>query len=280
MCNSHVLLEGVPGTAKTMITKSMAEIISCSYGRIQFTPDLLPADIVGTMIYNVKSRQFEVRKGPIFANFILADEINRAPPKTQAALLECMQESQVTIEGATYHMKPPFIVVATQNPVDMEGTYALPEAQLDRFIFKSKLSYPLADDEFNMLKMKNMPDVRLNSVLNLSEISKLIEIKDNVVIDDSILKYVVELNTKIRQNPDVELGPGPRASIAFLQGSKARAAIDGRNYVIPDDIKALCNPILRHRIRLKPEAQISGIQVENVIAKALGSITTPKVAKK
>ncbi|MFH1072966.1 MAG: MoxR family ATPase [Nanoarchaeota archaeon] len=280
LCDGHILLEGVPGTAKTIIANSISKSINCSFKRIQFTPDLLPSDILGTFVFSLKTREFELRRGPIFANFILADEINRAPPKTQAALLECMQETQVTLEGYTYKLKVPFIVIATQNPIDMEGTYPLPEAQLDRFMFKSNLTYPSRDEEIRLLAMKNLPDKEIKSVISPADIEALKKELSTVKIDESIYVYITDIIQKIRGLPDIELGPGPRASIAFLKGAKAYALMSGREYVIPDDVKRLGYPILRHRIRLKPEAQIAGITVSQLISKAVNEVPIPKVMDK
>ena len=276
LCEGHVLLEGLPGTAKTTIVNSFAKVFNASFKRIQFTPDLLPSDILGTYVFNQKTTNFEFRPGPIFSNFILADEINRSPPKTQSALLECMGEHQVTLSGDTYKLSPPFIVIATQNPIEMEGTYPLPEAELDRFLFKIPINYPLKNDEFTMLKIKdkNMTDTKtLFSVDNLLQLKKLAA---NVYVDDQILVYIVNILEQTRQNPQLLWGAGPRASIALLQAAKARALIYGRDFVLPDDVKELTYPILRHRIKTQ-ESETNSIVIDQLIWAMLKNVPIPKI---
>lgn len=276
LCDGHVLLEGLPGTAKTTIVNSFSKIFNTSFKRIQFTPDLLPSDILGTYIFNQKTNNFEFKSGPIFSNFILADEINRSSPKTQAALLECMAEHQVTLSGDTYKLDSPFIVIATQNPIEMEGTYPLPEAELDRFLFKIPISYPLRNDEFLMLKIKdkNIQDVKtLFSIDHINQMKKLI---NTVYVDDQILVYIINILEQTRQNSQLLWGAGPRASIALLQASKARALIYGREFVLPDDVKELCYPILRHRLKTQ-ESETNSIIIDQLIWGMLKNVPIPKI---
>lgn len=276
LCNEHVLLEGVPGVAKTFMANAFADAIGCSFRRIQFTPDLLPADIVGTNILNPKNNEFEIRKGPIFANMILADEINRAPPKTQSALLECMGEHQVTIEGTTYKLSDPFMVLATQNPLEMEGTYPLPEAQTDRFLFKLIVDYPTESEEVELIKRKHKKiQAKISPVTGQSEIAAMQQGVKDVHIDKDIMKFIRNLVFKTRNDPQILIGGGPRVSLALLNGSKARAAILGRDYVIPDDVKALARFTMFHRLILKPEAELGGLSVDKVIQRILEDIDVP-----
>lgn len=277
MTEGHVLLEGVPGIAKTYITNTIAEVLSCDFKRVQFTPDLLPSDILGTMILDKKTNSFKIKKGPIFTNFLLADEINRAPPKTQSALLEAMQEKQVTIDVNTYPLSFPFIVVATQNPIEMEGTYPLPEAQLDRFLFKVDVTYPNYDEEIEIIKLKKKDEVKLKPILTVKKLGTLKNlIEKNVEINEDIIKYIVEIVRATRTHESVLYGASPRASIAFLRAGRVKAAIEGRDYVIPDDIKNLAYSVLNHRIILKPEAVVEGITKENIISDILKSVSVPK----
>ncbi|MBD3230308.1 MAG: AAA domain-containing protein [Candidatus Lokiarchaeota archaeon] len=268
LCNGHILLEGVPGVAKTFMAKSFATALGCSFKRIQFTPDMLPADVTGTNIFDETTNEFKFKKGPIFANIILADEINRAPPKTQAALLECMEEKQVTIENETYKLPPPFMVLATQNPVEQEGTYPLPEAQLDRFLFKLIVGYPTEKEEVEIMITKHKPQGReLQAVTNNDELVAMQEKVKKIHIDNDLLKYIRDITVRTRKDPQILLGGSPRASLVLMNGSKARAAILGRDYVIPDDIVALVQHSLYHRLILKPEAELGGTNVSSVIKK-------------
>jgi MoxR-like ATPase len=270
LVNGHVLLEGVPGLGKTVMAKTFAKTLGISFRRIQFTPDLLPADITGTKIFSQEEGTFVLQKGPVFANLVLADEINRAAPKTQAALLESMAERQVTIEGETLPLDAPFIVVATENPVEMEGTYPLPEAQVDRFLFKLWLDYPEQDDEVEILKRQiggESPSV--DHVTTGEEILAAQKLMNKVYIDDRILKYIRDIVLKTRNHPQVALGCGPRASLVLMKTSKARAAILGRAYVTPDDVRALAVSAFNHRILLKPEAELEGLDVKTVITTIL-----------
>ncbi|MFX0188425.1 MAG: AAA family ATPase [Candidatus Hodarchaeota archaeon] len=276
LVNGHVLLEGVPGLGKTVMAKTFAKTLGISFRRIQFTPDLLPADITGTKIFSQEEGTFVLQKGPVFANLVLADEINRAAPKTQAALLESMAERQVTIEGETLPLESPFIVVATENPVEMEGTYPLPEAQVDRFLFKLWLDYPEQDDEVEILKRQvggESPSV--DHVTTGEEILAAQKLMNKVYIDDRILKYIRDIVLKTRNHPQVALGCGPRASLVLMKTSKARAAILGRTYVTPDDIRALVVSAFNHRILLKPEAELEGLDIKTVITTILEEIPIP-----
>jgi len=278
LVDGHCYLEGVPGLAKSVMAKTFAVSLGCSFKRIQFTPDLLPSDITGSMIYDNKSGDFVVRKGPIFANFVLADEINRCAPKTQSAMLEAMAEKQTTIEGQTYPMEKPFIVVATANPIEQEGTYPLPEAQLDRFLFKLWLDYPdpTTDDEVEILRRQlSGSSARCAVITNPEEIFELQNIVNNVYIDEIVLQYIRDIIQKTRTDAQILMGAGPRASLALMKASKARAAILGRNFVTPDDIKDLCVPILNHRLMLKPEAELEGVKVVAVISRILEETPCP-----
>ena len=276
LVNGHVLLEGVPGLGKTVMAKTFANTLGISFKRIQFTPDLLPADITGTKIFSQEEGTFVLQKGPIFANLVLADEINRSAPKTQAALLEAMAERQVTIEGDTLGLEKPFIVVATENPVEMEGTYPLPEAQVDRFLFKLWLDYPEVDEETEILRRQltgESPSV--NHVTTGEEILAAQNIVNNVYIDDRILKYIRDIVLKTRNHPQIALGCSPRASLVLMKCSKARAAILGRTYVTPDDVRALTMAALNHRILLKPEAELEGLDVKTIIKNVIEDIPVP-----
>ncbi|MFX0069883.1 MAG: AAA family ATPase [Candidatus Hermodarchaeota archaeon] len=276
LVNGHVLLEGVPGLGKTVMAKTYANTLGISFRRIQFTPDLLPSDITGTKIFSQEEGTFVLQKGPVFANVVLADEINRSAPKTQAALLESMAERQVTIEGETLLLEKPFIVIATENPVEMEGTYPLPEAQVDRFLFKLWLDYPEQEEEVEILRRQlggESPSV--DHVTSGEEILAAQRIINLVYIDDRILKYIRDIVLKTRNHPQIALGCGPRASLVLMKGSKARAAILGRKYVTPDDVRALTIPALNHRILLKPEAELEGLDVKAVIKNIIEEIPVP-----
>jgi len=276
LVNGHVLLEGVPGLGKTVMAKTFANSLGISYKRIQFTPDLLPADITGTKIFSQEEGTFVLQKGPVFANVVLADEINRSSPKTQAALLEAMAERQVTIEGETLPLEKPFIVIATENPVEMEGTYPLPEAQVDRFLFKLWLDYPEQDEEVEILRRQlggESPTV--DHVTAGDEILAAQKLINSVYIDERILKYIRDIVIKTRSHPQVALGCSPRASLVLMKASKARAAILGRKYVTPDDVRALIIVALNHRILLKPEAELEGLDVKAVIKNIIEEIPVP-----
>lgn len=276
LAGGHVLLEGVPGVAKTVMAKTFSDTLGCEFKRIQFTPDLLPADIIGTNVYDQKSGKFYLRKGPIFANIVLADEINRAPPKTQSALLECMQEKQVTIEGETYFLPRPFMVLATQNPIELEGTYPLPEAQVDRFFFKLIVDYPNPEEELEILKRKNMSEEAIvEKVASPQIVIAMQDAVKKVYVDESMFEYIKNIVLRTRNHPQILLGASTRASIVLLYASKARAAILGRDFVIPDDIKSLAFPVLNHRIILKPEAELEGISAGRIINEILEEVEVP-----
>ncbi len=276
MVNGHVLLEGVPGLGKTVMAKTFAKTLGISFNRVQFTPDLLPADITGSKIFDQNAGAFITQKGPIFANVVLADEINRAAPKTQAALLEAMAERQVTIEGQTIPLEKPFMVIATENPVEMEGTYPLPEAQIDRFLFKLWLDYPEKEEEVEILRRQltgESPSVE--AITSSEELLNAQKLMNMVYIDDRILKYIRDIILKTRVHPQVALGCGPRASLVLMNCSKARAAILGRSYVTPDDVRALTVAALNHRLMLKPEAELEGLSVKSVISNIIEEVPVP-----
>jgi MoxR-like ATPase len=279
----HILLEGVPGTAKTLAAKTLAHLVRAEFKRVQFTPDLMPSDIVGTQVFDVNNSKFYLRRGPVFANVVLADEINRAPAKTQAALLEAMEERQVTIEGERHTLPEPFMVLATQNPVEYEGTYPLPEAQLDRFLFKTIVRYPEIEAETDILRRYHrgfdahrLSEAGLDPVLSPQDLAVLRAEVDGVTVEEGILSYITKLSDATRRAVDLALGASPRASIAMLLASKAYAAMQGRNYVVPDDIKTVALPVLRHRILLKPEAEIEGLDADGIIQRILASVEVPR----
>ena len=276
LVNGHVLLEGVPGLGKTVMAKTFAKTLGISFRRVQFTPDLLPSDITGTKIFDQNEGAFVLQKGPLFANIVLADEINRSAPKTQAALLEAMAERQITIEGETLPLDKPFMVVATENPVEMEGTYPLPEAQLDRFIMKVWLDYPSQEEEVDIMRRQisgESPSVA--AITSGEEILAAQKLMNMVYIDDRILKYIRDIVLKTRNHPQIALGCGPRASLVLMKCSKARAAILGRVYVTPDDVRALIMSALNHRILLKPEAELEGLDVKSVLKNIVEDIPIP-----
>lgn len=281
LADGHSLIEGVPGVAKTVTAKLLAKTMNVDFSRIQFTPDLMPSDILGTSIFNVKTSEFEFKKGPLFSNIILIDEINRAPAKTQAALFEAMAERQITIDGIEYPMKPPFLVFATQNPVEHEGTYRLPEAQLDRFLFKINVDYPSLEEEIQILESKHQQkrkDVEslIISVLSAKQIAEYQDIIKEIIIEDNLMKYIASIVNNTRTNANLYLGASPRASIAIMDASKALAAINGRDFVTPDDIKKVCNPILAHRIILTPEREMEGFTPEKVVRQIVETIEVPR----
>ncbi len=281
LADGHVLIEGVPGIAKTLTAKLVARTVTVDFSRIQFTPDLMPSDILGTSIFNVKSSEFEFRKGPIFSNVILIDEINRAPAKTQAALFEVMEERQITVDGVTRDMELPFLVLATQNPIDQEGTYRLPEAQLDRFIFKIEVGYPSIDEETRILRefsvRKNANDISaVQGVISADEIARYRELVRQVHCEESLLHYISSIVAATRNNPFLYLGASPRASIAIMNSSRALAAMAGRDFVSPDDIRRVVVPVLRHRILLTPEKEMEGATAEDVINGIVNGIEVPR----
>ena len=281
LANGHVLIEGVPGIAKTITAKLFAKTLKTDFSRIQFTPDLMPSDVLGTSILNMKSSNFEFKKGPIFSNVVLIDEINRAPAKTQSALFEVMEERQVTIDGEKYLMDYPFMVLATQNPVEQEGTYALPEAQLDRFIFKIKVGYPSLEEEVTILKTHHdrrlaVPQDAIEGVLTADALKKYRSQVQEIIIEDKIFNYIAQVVDKTRNHPHLYLGGSPRASLAIMNASKAFAAINGRDFVTPDDVKRALPPVLRHRIILSPEREMEGMTPETVVDMIAQSIEIPR----
>ena len=281
LVDGHVLIEGVPGIAKTITAKLFAKTLKTDFSRIQFTPDLMPSDILGTSIFNVKTSEFEFKKGPIFSNIILIDEINRAPAKTQAAMFETMEERQVTMDGTTYQMDTPFMVLATQNPIDQEGTYALPEAQLDRFIFKIKVDYPSVEEEIKIIQTHHkrkgkQPQESISGVLTPKQLADFKSKIQDVVVEEKIIKYIADIITKTRNHPHLYLGGSPRASIATLNAAKAFAAIQGRDFVIPEDIKKGLVPVLNHRVILTPEREMEGMTTDSVVNMIMESVEIPR----
>ncbi len=279
--DGHLLIEDVPGLAKTLIAKSFAAGLGLSFRRIQFTPDLLPADITGTYVFDRKSGDFVLRRGPVFTNVLLADEINRAPPKTQSALLEAMQERQATLEGETFHLDRPFFVIATQNPIEHEGTYPLPEAQVDRFLLKIDVGYPTREQEIEVIERRRKrrgDDASIDAVTTPEEIRSLQAAIEDVHVEPVIEGYMVDIVAATRAHTQVEVGASPRGSLALLKVSRARAAIAGRDFVTPDDVKAVAMPALAHRIILKPDPWIRGVRTSSVLADVLGQVPVPKVS--
>lgn len=276
-CEGHILLEDVPGVAKTMLARALAKSIGCQFKRIQCTPDLLPTDVTGASIFNQKKVEFEFREGPLFANLVLADEINRTTPRTQAALLEAMAETRITVDGTTHSLEKPFLVIATQNPVDHEGTFPLPEAQLDRFLMKFSLGYPAMDDEMNMLGMlqKGHPIDSIDAVVSSAEIIACQNACRDVHVDPKIREYILQLVTITRGHEHLNLGASPRASLALFRASQALAAIRGRNFVLPDDVKIIAPPVMTHRVILKPESRMRRITAEDVIKNLMAEIAVP-----
>ena len=272
LARGHVLIEGVPGIAKTTLVKTFAQTLDCSYRRIQFTPDLLPSDITGTYIFNRRNDEFVLREGPIFANIVLGDEINRAPAKTQSALLEAMQEEQVTVEGTTRALERPFLVLATQNPIEQEGVYLLPEAQLDRFLIKLDMGYPTLEDELVIMVTHARETEPVEPVLSPAEVLRWSQLVEEVTVRRELVEYIVNLSRYTRAAAQVSLGASPRASIALMRGAKARAVLRGRDFVLPDDIKALAPLVLTHRILLHPESELSGVSSRQVVQMALDSV--------
>ncbi|MFN4146250.1 MAG: AAA family ATPase [Runella sp.] len=282
LADGHVLIEGVPGVAKTLSAKLLARTINTDFSRIQFTPDLMPSDVLGTSVFNPKTTDFEFKRGPIFSNIVLVDEINRAPAKTQSALFEVMEERQVTIDGVTYPMSTPFVVLATQNPVEHEGTYRLPEAQLDRFLFKIVVGYPSAEQEIEILRghhqRHNLAEAiaALQPVLQPAQLADLRLKTQQVHVEDKLLEYMAKIVLETRQNKSLFLGASPRASIALLHSTKALAAIRGRDFITPEDVQALAPAVLRHRIMLTPEREMEGNSTDDVVAQILQKIEVPR----
>jgi MoxR-like ATPase len=281
LADGHVLIEGVPGVAKTLTAKLVSKVVSVKFSRIQFTPDLMPSDVLGTSVYNMKRSEFEFKAGPIFSNIVLIDEINRAPAKTQAALFEVMEERQVTIDGTTYPLEDPYMVVATQNPIEHEGTYRLPEAQLDRFLFKILVTYPSLEQEIAIINGHHSrkgikPTMEVNAVLNAGEIKAYRETIQHVHVEDKLLSYVAQLIHETRNSPSLFLGASPRASIAILNGSKAFAALNGRDFVTPEDIKVIALPVLRHRVILTPEKEMEGVTADDVVKQIIDKVEVPR----
>ena len=280
LVKGHILFEDYPGLAKTMLARSLSSALGCDFRRIQFTPDLLPADITGTYVLDRNSGEFKLVKGPIFTNVLLADEINRAPPKTQSALLEAMQEGQSTIEGVTYRLPEPFIVMATQNPIEYEGTYPLPEAQMDRFLIRLEMGYPSKKDEVEILrrrKNRKRDEFTAEKVIDRDVLMEMQNSVESVHVDDSIYEYIVEIVRETRKDPQVDVGASPRGSLALMKLSMAYAAIHGRDYVIPDDVKSIAIEALSHRILLKPGPWIKGVKTASIIEGILKKVPVPKV---
>ena len=283
LCNGHVLLEGVPGLGKTLLVRTLSRCLNVNFGRIQFTPDLMPTDVTGHAMYDPKTEQFRIRKGPAFTNLLLADEINRASAKTQSALLEVMQERQITIEGRCFPLDAPFMVLATQNPLDQEGTYPLPEAQLDRFLFKVLIDYPALTEEARIVRM--MLDGTIEDDLSVEGLSALTDgagilamqhTVTTITVDDGVLDYALRLVRSTRELPGLARGAGPRASIAISMAARANALLEGRDFVIPDDVKAVARPVLRHRIQLSADAEIEGLTSEMLLDKLLNQVAAPR----
>ena len=276
----HVLIEGVPGTAKTLLARTVAQLIGGTFKRIQFTPDLMPSDVVGTSVYELSTGEFRIRRGPIFGNVVLADEVNRAPAKTQSALLEAMEERQVTLEGAAQPLPDPFLVLATQNPVEYEGTYPLPEAQLDRFLFKAVVRYPEPAEEVAILQAHNtglpLADVATLAPLERDALREARVEVEAVTVEGSIFDYIVRIVGESRRSTDLLLGASPRAAVHLLRAAKAAAAIEGRDYATPDDVKSLVAPVLRHRLILKAEAEIEGLDADAVVRRILARLDVPR----
>ncbi|MDB4448007.1 MoxR family ATPase [Roseivirga sp.] len=280
LADGHILLEGVPGVAKTLAAKLVAKSMSVDFSRVQFTPDLMPSDVLGTSVFNMKTSEFDFKKGPIFSNIVLIDEINRAPAKTQSALFEVMEELQVTVDGVTHKMEPPYLVLATQNPIEQEGTYRLPEAQLDRFLFKIEIGYPSLDDEKEiLLRASNRKGEQMDEitpVISAADIAAYKSTLSDIIIDEKLIGYIAEIVNQTRSDQSIYLGASPRASLALLNGSRAFAAIQGRDFVTPEDIKFLAGPVLKHRIILTPEKEMEGISAAEVIQQLVAKTEVPR----
>ena len=281
LANGHSLIEGVPGVAKTISAKLLAKSLDIDFSRIQFTPDLMPSDILGTSVFDMKSSEFEFKKGPIFSNMVLIDEINRAPAKTQAALFEVMEERQITIDGHKYLMDLPFIVLATQNPIEQEGTYRLPEAQLDRFLFKIDIDYPNLDEEIEIINREqdlqgNLKTDKVTAHLSKTQIAKFQDLINQILIESHLVKYIADIIVSTRSNPFLYLGASPRASIAILKASKAFAAMNGRDFVTPEDIKQAAIPVLQHRVIVTPEREMEGVTTKQIINQIIEAVEIPR----
>ncbi len=280
LAEGHVLLEGAPGVAKTITAKLLAKSLKVDFSRVQFTPDLMPSDVLGTSIFNLKSSEFEFKKGPIFSNIVLADEINRAPAKTQAALFEVMEERQVTMDGTRYKLEAPYIILATQNPIEQEGTYRLPEAQLDRFLFKITIDYPNLEEEIEIITREHgLSETKLDQISTILSSEKIIEYQTlihQIIVEPHLIQYIAAIVLNTRTNPFLYLGASPRASIALLKASKAFAAINGRDFVTPEDIKQISVPVLQHRIIITPEREMEGITTAQVVSDILQTVEIPK----
>ena len=277
LCQGHLLIEDVPGVGKTMLARSLARSLGCTFSRIQFTPDMLPSDVTGVSIFNQVTREFEFRPGPVTSQVVLADEINRATPKTQAALLEAMEERQVTVDGVTHPLPRPFMVLATQNPIEYEGTFPLPEAQVDRFLLRVRLGYPSTDDEIDILDRQQFkhPFEKLEKIVSVEELLSVQEQVKAIFVSPALKRYIVDLSNQTRQHAEVYLGASPRGSLALFRASQARAALLGRDYVLPDDIKELAIPTLAHRVILGPGARLRDVTAEQVVDEILHSVPVP-----
>lgn len=283
LANGHVLIEGVPGVAKTLTVRALAMAMDLQFTRIQFTPDMMPSDVIGTNVFDPRSVEFVLRKGPVFTQILLADEINRTPPKTQSALLEAMEERQSTIDGIRHPLPSPFLVFATQNPIEFEGTYPLPEAQQDRFMMKVLVTYPEPEAEKNVLtrfhqgfRAQNLEDSGIQPVVNLETLMQIRQVVQNVTVEDKIIEYLYSLVAATREHTDIQIGASPRAGLAMLSAAKAVAAMRDRNFVIPDDVKELAIPVLRHRVLLRPEVDTQGITVDEVLGDMLSASLVPR----
>lgn len=281
LADGHVLIEGVPGVAKTLTAKLLSRVISVNFSRIQFTPDLMPSDILGTSVYNLKKSEFEFKSGPVFSNIVLIDEINRAPAKTQSALFEVMEERQVTVDGTTYKLEPPYIVVATQNPIEHEGTYRLPEAQLDRFLFKIRVDYPNLEQEVAIIsghhQRRGVAAVSgVGSVLSAEQVKNYRNIVQQIHLEENIMRYIGQIVHETRNNSSLFLGASPRASVAILNSSKAYAALQGRDFVTPEDVKFVALPVLRHRVMLTPDKEMEGVTADEIVKQIVNKIEVPR----
>jgi MoxR-like ATPase len=281
LADGHVLIEGVPGVAKTLTTKLLAQVIDTDFNRIQFTPDLMPADVIGTSVFNPKNTEFEFKKGPIFSNLVLIDEVNRSPAKTQAALFEAMEERQISVDGVTHKLESPFMVIATQNPIEHEGTYRLPEAQLDRFLFKIDVPYPSLEDEIAILKGSydrgNVLDISsLDKVASAEELLKRKTVINKVHVEPELMKYIAEIVQRTRNSSSISVGASPRASVFVMHAAQAWAAIKGRDFITPEDVKSIIKPVLRHRIILTPEKEMEGVSPDHVIDITLEKVEVPR----
>lgn len=276
-CEGHILLEDVPGVAKTMLARALARSVGCQFKRIQCTPDLLPTDVTGSSVFNQKTCEFEFRPGPVFAQLVLADEVNRATPRTQAALLEAMAESRVTVDGVTHGLKPPFLVIATQNPIDHEGTFPLPEAQLDRFLMRFSLGYPSMDEELKMLEMlrHEHPITQLQTVASADHLVACQQAVREVHVDEKLRRYLMQIVHQTRESDDLALGASPRASIALFRTAQALAALRGRDFVQPDDVKRVAGPVLTHRVIVKPESRLRKLTAEHIIREIVAEVAVP-----